>query len=339
MSGRALTYLVTGAAGFIGFSVAQALLRKGVKVIGVDNHNDYYDQSLKRARVALLEKFDNYHHNIVDITDSPAMGNLFSTWEIEVVIHLAAQAGVRYSIENPSAYVESNLVGFNSVIDMAKQHSVGHFLYASSSSVYGSNSSSPFSESDVTDHPLSLYAATKKSNELVAHSYSSLFRLPTTGLRFFTVYGPWGRPDMALFRFTESIIRGEPITLYNNGEHKRDFTFVDDVVRAIIMIAESTTQLESSEESSRDGNRTNPPPFQIYNIGNGQPIELSQYVQSLEKALGLKAKISMAPMQPGDVRDTHADMTRMNKDFDFQTQVSVEEGVQLFVDWYRTFYD
>ena len=333
-----MTYLVTGSAGFIGFSVARALLQKGERVIGVDNHNDYYDQSLKRSRVAVLENFEGYHHNIVDITDSRAMGSLFSTWDLSTVVHLAAQAGVRYSIENPTAYVESNLVGFNNVIDLARNHSVSHFVYASSSSVYGSNNTTPFSESDATDHPLSLYAATKKSNELVAHSYGSLFRLPTTGLRFFTVYGPWGRPDMALFRFTESIIRGEPITLYNNGEHKRDFTFIGDVVRAIMMIVERPPELESFEESIADANRSKPSPSRIYNIGNSQPVELSHYVRSLEKALGLKAKVTLAPLQPGDVRETHADMKRMQDDFNFATEVSVEEGVQLFVDWYRAYY-
>jgi UDP-glucuronate 4-epimerase len=333
-----LNYLVTGAAGFIGFSVSKALLDLGYEVVGIDNHNSYYNPRLKEARAAILQKSSAYRHVRLDISDSQSLDGFFSEVRPRVLIHLAAQAGVRYSMENPMEYVKSNLIGFQNVIDNAIKHSVEHFVYASSSSVYGANTRTPFSEDDSADHPLSLYAATKRSNELVAHSYSNLYQLPSTGLRFFTVYGPWGRPDMALFKFTESIIRGEPITLFNNGIHKRDFTYIDDVVKGILTATQTPPTKDMTWNSDSPSLSSSAAPWRIYNLGHGKPVELATYIEALEASLKKKANVIFAPLQPGDVPNTHADTTKVERDLHFRACVPVEQGVGAFVDWYQNTY-
>lgn len=333
-----MTYLVTGAAGFIGFSVAKALLELGFEVAGIDNHNSYYDPKLKEARASMLQKFGGYRHEKLDISDNESLDRFFNDYSPRVLIHLAAQAGVRYSIENPKAYVRSNLEGFNNIIEKARRHSVEHFVYASSSSVYGANAKTPFSEEDPANHPLSLYAATKRSNELVAHSYSHLFQLPTTGLRFFTVYGPWGRPDMALFKFTESMIRGNPITLFNNGHHKRDFTYIDDVVGGILQVIKNPPTGDTNWDSYNPSSSSSQAPWRIFNIGHGRPVDLIKYIEALEASLNIRANVVYAPLQPGDVPSTHAQTSKLQRELDFHAGVPVEVGVKNFVDWYLNIY-
>ncbi|HIA77465.1 MAG TPA: NAD-dependent epimerase/dehydratase family protein, partial [Gammaproteobacteria bacterium] len=308
-----MTILVTGAAGFIGAALSQYLLDRGDDVVGVDDLNHYYDVNLKKARLESLITFNRFTFNQLDISDRSIVSELFSTRKFSVVVHLAAQAGVRYSIENPSAYIDANLVGFGNILEGCRHQAIDHLVYASSSSVYGSNTKLPFSEDDVVDHPISLYAATKKANELMAHVYSHLYCLPTTGLRFFTVYGPWGRPDMALFKFTKGILDGKPIPVYNRGEMVRDFTYIDDIVEGVVRAIDRLPPLDSDHENKNDS-AVSPAPYQIYNIGNSHPIPLMRYIQALEKALGKKAQLELLPMQPGDVRATEADVSRLMSD-------------------------
>lgn len=333
-----MKYLVTGAAGFIGFYVSQRLLAAGHSVIGIDNLNGYYDVNLKLARLAQLENKDGFEFIKLDLADREGMAALFAEQRFERVIHLAAQAGVRYSIENPLAYADSNLIGFVNVLEGCRNNKVGHLLYASSSSVYGLNKKQPFSTDDSVDHPVSLYAATKKANELMAHTYSHLYRLPTTGLRFFTVYGPWGRPDMALFKFTKAMIAGQNIDVYNHGEMCRDFTYIDDIAEAVVRLQNVIPQPDAGwtvEEGSAAGSSA---PYCVYNIGNSNPVKLMTYISALEKALGIEAGKNMLPMQPGDVHETSADTLPLYHAIGFKPETPVEQGVQNFVDWYRGFY-
>ena len=330
--------LVTGAAGFIGFFTAKTLLGRGDAVIGVDNFNDYYDPALKEARSALLDEHDNFQMQRIDLADREAMEQLFAREGFDKVVHLAAQAGVRYSIENPHTYIESNIVGTLHVLEGCRHEGVAHCVYASSSSVYGANTAMPFSVHQNVDHPLSLYGATKKANELMAHTYSSLYDLPTTGLRFFTVYGPWGRPDMALFRFTKNIIEGKPIDVFNYGKHRRDFTYIDDIVEGVVRTLDHTaTPIDEWDASDPDPASSNAP-YRIYNIGNREPVELMRYIEVIEECVGRKADINMLPMQPGDVPDTWADTADLVKDVGYEPATPIEQGVKNFVDWYRDFY-
>lgn len=330
--------LVTGTAGFIGFYLAQRLLEQGNQVIGVDNVNDYYEVELKLARLALLESADNFQFYKLDLADRPGIADLFASCKPDKVAHLAAQAGVRYSLTNPNAYVDSNLVGFVNILEGCRHNDVQHLVFASSSSVYGANTKMPFSVHDNVDHPVSLYAATKKANELMAHTYSHLYGLPTTGLRFFTVYGPWGRPDMAYFLFTKAILSGKPIQVFNQGRMKRDFTYIDDIVEGIVRVLDRVpqTNLEYSSDSSSHG--TSAAPYKIYNIGNNQPVELLRFIQVLEDCLGMKAQKQMMPMQPGDVPATYADIEDLSRDVGFKPSTPIEVGISRFVDWYRSYY-
>lgn len=330
--------LVTGTAGFIGAAVALRLLERGEHVIGLDNHNAYYDQALKEARVARLGAYPNYRHLRVDIADREAMADLFVRFKPKCVVHLAAQAGVRYSLENPSAYIDSNLVGFANVLEGCRHQKVEHLVYASSSSIYGANETMPFSTHDNVDHPLSLYAATKKANESMAHSYSHLYAIPTTGLRFFTVYGPWGRPDMALFKFTRAILAGETIPVYHYGQHRRDFTYIDDIVEGVIRILDQPAVPNPAWQGTTPDPASSRAPWRLYNIGNHQPVVLMDYIAALENALGITAKKELLPMQPGDVPDTYADVDDLVTQFDYQPSTGVDEGVAQFVQWYREFY-
>ena len=313
------------------------MLERGDTVTGVDNLNDYYDVSLKRARLRRLESFSNFNFHKLDIADRVGIRQLFADCHFSTVVNLAAQAGVRYSIENPSAYIDTNLVGFGNILEGCRHQETDHLVYASSSSVYGSNIKLPFSETDNVDHPISLYAATKKANELMAHAYANLYALSTTGLRFFTVYGPWGRPDMALFKFTEGILKGKPIPVYNRGEMVRDFTYIDDIVEGIVRAIDRPPSLDSGHENKND-TAAHTTPYQIYNIGNGHPIPLMRYIQALEKALGKKAQLELLPMQPGDVRATEADVSRLVSDLGYRPQIDVETGVRRFVEWYCDYY-
>ena len=333
-----MKYLVTGAAGFIGFYVSQRLLAAGHSVVGIDNLNDYYDVSLKLARLAQLENKDGFEFIKLDLADREGMAALFAGQRFERVIHLAAQAGVRYSIENPLAYADSNLVGFVNILEGCRHNKVGHLLYASSSSVYGLNKKQPFSTDDSVDHPVSLYAATKKANELMAHTYSHLYGLPTTGLRFFTVYGPWGRPDMALFKFTKAMLEGQSIDVYNHGEMRRDFTYIDDIAEAIVRLQDVIPQSDPNWTVEQGSPASSSAPYCVYNIGNNNPVKLMAYISALEKALGLEAVKNMLPMQPGDVHETSADTQPLSQAIGFAPETSVEQGVQKFVDWYRDFY-
>ncbi|UHM90584.1 NAD-dependent epimerase [Rahnella victoriana] len=333
-----MKYLVTGAAGFIGFYVSQRLLAAGHSVIGIDNLNDYYDVNLKFARLAQLENKDGFEFIKLDLADREGMAALFAEQRFERVIHLAAQAGVRYSIENPLAYADSNLTGFVNVLEGCRHNKVGHLLYASSSSVYGLNKKQPFSTDDSVDHPVSLYAATKKANELMAHTYSHLYSLPTTGLRFFTVYGPWGRPDMALFKFTKAILAGQSIDVYNHGEMRRDFTYIDDIAEAIVRLQNVIPQADPDWTVENGSPASSSAPYCVYNIGNSNPVKLMTYISALEKALGIEAAKNMLPMQPGDVHETSADTAPLSKAINFKPETPVEQGVQRFVDWYRDFY-
>jgi UDP-glucuronate 4-epimerase len=330
--------LVTGAAGFIGYHLAERLLGEGRQVVGLDNLNDYYDPALKEARLERLEARDAFIFARIDLADRRKMEALFATYGFGVVVHLAAQAGVRYSIENPHSYVDSNLVGFLHILEGCRHTGVDHLVYASSSSVYGANTEMPFSVHHNVDHPMSLYAATKKANELMAHTYSSLYDLPTTGLRFFTVYGPWGRPDMALFKFTKKILAGEPIDVFNFGNHRRDFTYIGDIVEGVVRVMEKTP--ESNPEWSGDDPdpATSRAPWRVYNIGNNQPVELMRYIEVIEECLGQKAEKNLLPMQPGDVPDTYADVTALTEDVGYTPDTPIEEGVRRFIEWYRDYY-
>jgi UDP-glucuronate 4-epimerase len=331
--------LVTGSAGFIGAALVKRLLKRGDLVVGLDNHNDYYDPSLKEARLALFEDHPNYLHVRMDISERVKLAELFEQHKPQYVVNLAAQAGVRYSIENPSAYIDSNIVGFANILEACRHHQIKHLVYASSSSVYGANTQMPFSTHDGVNHPLSLYAATKKSNELMAHTYSHLYGLPTTGLRFFTVYGPWGRPDMALFKFTKAILSGEPIKVYNYGRHKRDFTYIDDIIEGLVRVIDRPASSELNWSGLSPDPATSLAPWKIYNIGNSNPVELEAYISAIEKASGVKAIKELLPMQAGDVMDTFADVEDLVSDFDYKPTVNVDVGVGNFVDWFRSYYE
>ena len=330
--------LVSGAAGFIGSALIIRLLERGDEVTGIDNHNNYYDPALKESRLSRYCNHINYTHLRIDIADRKAIEDVFNTFKPNMVVNMAAQAGVRYSIENPSAYIDSNIVGFANILEGCRHHSVEHLVYASSSSVYGANTEMPFSVHQNVDHPLSLYAASKKSNELMAHSYSHLYGLATTGLRFFTVYGPWSRPDMALIKFTKAIIAGEPIKVFNFGKHRRDFTYIDDIVEGIILTLDCPPSINTNWDASNPDPGTSEAPWRIYNIGNNNSVELLDYIAAIEKALGKKAIKDMLPMQPGDVPHTHANVDNLVEQFNYQPNTSVLDGIQKFVDWYRDYY-
>lgn len=330
--------LITGAAGFIGFHLSNKLVAEGYNVIGVDNLNDYYDVKLKNDRLSVLAGFENFTFKKLDLIDEVGLKGLFSDFKIDVVVNLAAQAGVRYSIENPKAYINANINGFSNLIEISKNHNVENFIFASSSSVYGANKNMPFSVKDNVDHPMSLYAATKKANELIAHSYSSLFNLPVTGLRFFTVYGPFGRPDMALFLFTKAIIDGKPIKVFNNGEMKRDFTYVDDIVGAIVKLIEKPSKPNKDWSGETPDNSTSYAPYRIYNIGNNAPVKLMEFIESIEKHLGIKAKKDLLPLQPGDVPETYANVESLINDIDYKPETSIDYGVGKFIEWYKNYY-
>jgi UDP-glucuronate 4-epimerase len=330
--------VVTGSAGFIGFFLCLKLLERGDHIIGIDNHNDYYDPKIKDERLKRLKKFLNYSHYKIDLSDQENLDEVFKKYEIKKVVNLAAQAGVRYSMENPLAYIRSNIVGFANILENCRKHVVEHLVYASTSSVYGANTKMPFSEEDSANHPLSVYAASKKSNELMAHAYSHLYQLPTTGLRFFTVYGPWGRPDMALFKFTKAILEEKPIEVFNHGKHTRDFTYVDDIVNGIIKTLDNLPKRNVEWNSSQPDPASSKAPWRIYNIGNNKSIQLMDYIYELEKALGKKAKINFLPLQPGDVPDTFANVDNLIKKFNYKPSTPVAEGIANFVKWYKEYY-
>ncbi|MUH71393.1 NAD-dependent epimerase [Psychrosphaera haliotis] len=333
-----MKYLVTGAAGFIGFHTSLKLIEQGHEVVGIDNLNDYYEVSLKDARLATLIKQPHFNFLKMDISNKKDVDALFKANKFDIVVHLAAQAGVRYSIDNPFAYADSNLTGHLTILEGCRNYNIKHLVYASSSSVYGLNTQLPFSCDHAVDHPVSLYAATKKSNELMSHSYSHLYNLPTTGLRFFTVYGPWGRPDMALFKFAKKICNGEPIDIYNNGELSRDFTYIDDIVEGIIRIADKPPLPNAEWDASQSTPKTSSAPYRVANIGNGNPVKLLDFVDSLETSLGIKAQKNLMPMQPGDVHKTWADTKDLFELVDYQPKTNLPEGVQAFVDWYKSYY-
>lgn len=330
--------LITGGAGFIGFHLSKKLLEQSYEVIGIDNINDYYDPKLKESRLEILNTFEKYDFYKIDLKDKESIDNIFEKYKPTHVINLAAQAGVRYSIENPYAYVDSNLVGFVNVLEACRNYPVKHLLYASSSSVYGGNKITPFSTNHNVDHPVSLYAATKKSNELMAHTYSHLYAIPTTGLRFFTVYGPFGRPDMAYFSFTQDILAGRPIKVFNHGEMERDFTYIDDIVEGVIRLIDKAPTPNKEWDESKDDLSTSFAPYKIYNIGNNNPVPLMRFIKALESALGKKAQKIYMDMQPGDVERTYADISDLEKDINFKPSTSIEDGLQKFVDWYKEYY-
>ena len=330
--------LVTGVAGFIGFHTATRLLERGERVIGLDNVNDYYDVRLKKARLAKLKPFKQFTFTKTDLADRVKMRRLFATQPIVKVVHLAAQAGVRYSLVNPHAYTDSNIEGFMNILEGCRHAKVKHLVYASSSSVYGGNTQMPFSIHDNVDHPVSLYAASKKANELMAHCYAHLYRIPCTGLRFFTVYGPWGRPDMALFIFTKAILEGKPIEVYNHGKMRRDFTYVDDIVEGVIRTLDHPATPNPAWSSDRPDPGTSSAPARIYNIGNHQPVELLRFIEVLEQAIGKHAKKKLLPIQPGDVPATYADIEDLSRDVGFKPATTIEVGIPRFVQWYREFY-
>ena len=333
-----MSILITGSAGFIGSELCLRLLKLGKKIIGIDNHNHYYDPQIKENRLKRFLDHKNYTHFRIDLSDKKAIENVFEKNRIYQVVNLAAQAGVRYSIENPLAYINSNIVGFTNILEGCRHYKIKHLIYASTSSVYGANTKMPFSENDSTNHPLSLYAASKKSNELMAHTYSHLFQLPTTGLRFFTVYGPWGRPDMALFKFTKAIIEEKPIDVFNHGNHTRDFTYIDDIVEGIIKTIDNPATININWNSNEPDPATSKAPWNIYNLGNNKPIQLMEYIDALEKALEKKAKINFLPLQAGDVPDTFASVDNLKKRFNYNPSTSVKEGVSNFVKWYKDYY-
>lgn len=330
--------LVTGIAGFIGFHLSSALLNKSYKVIGVDNLNNYYDTKLKKDRLSILKQNKNLTFHKLDLKDKSAVDNVFKEYRPDYVINLAAQAGVRYSIENPYAYADSNLIGFMNILEACRNYPVKHLLYASSSSVYGGNKIAPFSTNHNVDHPVSLYAATKKSNELMAHTYSHLYGIPTTGLRFFTVYGPWGRPDMAYFSFTKDILEGNPIKVFNHGNMERDFTYIDDIVEGVVKLIDKIPLANKNWDESKDDLSTSFAPYKIYNIGNNNPVKLMRFIKALESALGKEAEKIYMDMQPGDVYRTYADVSDLEKDIGFKPSTSIEDGLKRFVDWYKEYY-
>jgi len=330
--------LVTGAAGFIGSTLSMRLLDRGDQVIGIDNHNDYYDPALKEARLNRFIDNPSYTHVRMDLADRAGMAALFEEHKPQGVVNLAAQAGVRYSLENPLSYIDSNLVGFGHILEGCRHNEVEHLVYASSSSVYGANTQMPFSVHHNVDHPLSLYAATKKANELMAHTYSHLYGLPTTGLRFFTVYGPWDRPDMALQKFAQAITKGETIKVFNYGNHRRDFTYIDDIVEGVIRILDRPAPPNPDWSSERPDSATSSAPWRVYNIGNNNPVNLMDYISALEEALGKEAKKEFLPIQPGDVPDTYADVTDLVKEFDYKPNTSVKDGIANFAKWFTEYY-
>lgn len=336
--GMKMKILVTGAAGFIGSALIIRLLARGDSVVGIDNHNDYYDPAVKEARLARYAEHPAYTHLRIDLADRRAMEETFATHRPQGVVNLAAQAGVRYSIENPLSYIDSNIVGFAHILEGCRHHGVEHLVYASSSSVYGANTAMPFSVHQNVDHPLSLYAASKKANELMAHTYSYLYGLPTTGLRFFTVYGPWGRPDMALFKFTKAILENRPIQVFNYGKHRRDFTYIDDIVEGVIRVLDRPAAANPEWRGDRPDPGTSKCPWRVYNIGNNQPVELMDYIGALEKVLGRKAEKELLPLQAGDVPDTYADVDDLVADFNYKPATTVEDGVGRFVAWYRDYF-
>ncbi len=331
--------LVTGAAGFIGFHTSVKLLERGEEVVGLDNFNDYYDVTLKNSRAAILDAYENFKMVRIDLQDREKMEQLFADESFEKVVHLAAQAGVRYSIENPHSYIESNIVGTLHILEGCRHNEVQHLVYASSSSVYGANTTMPFSIHQNVDHPLALYGATKKANELMAHTYSNLYGLPTTGLRFFTVYGPYGRPDMALFMFTRNIIEGKPIDVFNYGNHRRDFTYVDDIVEGVVRTMDHTALPNEEWDSATPDPGTSRAPYRIYNIGNQQPVELMRYIEVIEECLGKKAEKNLLPLQDGDVPDTYADAEDLKRDVGYKPDTSIEVGIKNFIDWYLDYYN
>jgi len=333
-----LKILVTGAAGFIGFHTSKKLLDRGDTVVGLDNFNDYYDVALKEGRAELLADYDNFKLARIDLADRNAMEALFAEEKFDKVINLAAQAGVRYSIENPHSYIDSNIVGFVNILEGCRHNDVKHLVYASSSSVYGANTTMPFSVHQNVDHPLALYGATKKANELMAHTYSNLYNLPTTGLRFFTVYGPYGRPDMALFLFTKNIIEDKPIDVFNFGKHRRDFTYIDDIVEGVVRTMDHTAEPNEDWDPANPDPGTSMAPYRLYNIGNQQPVELMDYIGAIEKTLGKKAEMNLLPLQAGDVPDTWADTESLANDVGYQPSTPIEVGVKNFVEWYLEFY-
>jgi UDP-glucuronate 4-epimerase len=330
--------LVTGTAGFIGAALAQRLLDRGDEVYGFDNHNDYYDPALKEARLARFINHPNYTHQRADLADAVAVDQAFAAFQPQRVVNLAAQAGVRYSIQNPRAYVQSNLVGFVNILEACRHGKVGHLVYASSSSVYGANRKMPFALEDAVDHPVSLYAASKKANELMAHTYSHLYGLPTTGLRFFTVYGPWGRPDMSPILFADRISRGEPIDVFNHGHHSRDFTYIDDIVEGVIRALDHPAEPDPAYDAEHPNPATSSAPYRVYNIGNDQPVQLMRFIELLEQNLGRTVEKRLLPMQPGDVADTWADVSALRRDVGYAPATSIEDGVARFVAWYRQYH-
>jgi UDP-glucuronate 4-epimerase len=330
--------LITGSAGFIGSALALRLLERGDEVVGIDNLNDYYDIELKKARLARTAGHSAYSDVRIDLEDREGIAEIFRKHRPQRVVNLAAQAGVRYSLENPHAYVDTNLVGFTNILEGCRHNGVEHLVYASSSSVYGSNTRMPFSVHDNVDHPVSLYAASKKANELMAHTYSHLFRIPTTGLRFFTVYGPWGRPDMALFMFTRNILAGKPIDVFNYGNHRRDFTYIDDIVEGVVRVLDRVPEPNPDWSSDEPDSASSNAPYRLYNIGNNQPVELMHYIEVLEDCLGRKAEKNMLPLQPGDVPATYADVADLVRDVGYKPDMSVEQGIANFVAWYRDYY-
>jgi UDP-glucuronate 4-epimerase len=330
--------LVTGVAGFIGMHCARALLARGDEVVGIDNLNDYYDPQLKVDRLKELSPFTRFRFVELDISDRAEMERLFDDEDFDRVVHLAAQAGVRYSLKNPHAYVESNLVGFLHILEGCRYHEIEHLVYASSSSLYGGNEKTPFSEHDRVDHPLSLYAATKRANELMAHTYSHLYGLPTTGLRFFTVYGPWGRPDMSPILFTKAILEGRPVDVFNYGKMRRDFTYIDDIVEGVISVLDRPAEVDAGFDAKDPNPCTSRAPFRVFNIGNQDPVDLMRFIEAIENALGVKAEINLLPMQPGDVHETYADVSRLYEWTGFRPRTDIEEGVSRFVGWYRDYF-
>ena len=331
--------LVTGSAGFIGSALSIKLLDRDDQVIGIDNHNDYYDPALKKSRLSRHINHQNYNHINMDIEDQKAVEELFNEHQFDGVVNLAAQAGVRYSIDNPLRYVKTNMVGFGHILEGCRYGNIAHLVYASSSSVYGSNTKIPFSVHDNVDHPISLYAASKKANELMAHTYSHLYNLPTTGLRFFTVYGPWDRPDMALQKFTKSILAGEKIQVFNYGKHQRDFTYIDDIVEGVIRVLNQPAMPNQTWDSSQPDPGSSSAPWRIYNIGNNSPVELLDYIKAIEDALGIKADMELLPLQPGDVPDTYADVADLVRDFDYKPSITINQGVAKFIEWYKNYYN
>ncbi len=330
--------LITGSVGFIGSALSRKCLELGYEIVGLDNHNDYYEKSLKESRLTLINNHPNYQHYRIDLSQNDKIDELFKKYKPHRVVHMAAQAGVRYSLENPMSYVNSNLLGFANIIEGCRKNNIEHLVYASSSSVYGANTSLPYSTNQNVDHPLSLYAATKKSNELIAHSYSHLYKLPTTGLRFFTVYGPWDRPDMALQKFTNQIIKGEIVKVFNEGNHQRDFTYIDDIVEGVIRVLNQPAKPNLNWSSENPDPSSSNAPWKVYNIGNNKPVKLLKYIEAIENALGKKAKKEYLPIQPGDIINTWADVNQLVDHFDYKPSTSIEDGVSKFVNWFREYY-